>query len=96
MSDEIAPGASTGAPCFWSQFRRTFGPALVGLVGGGLTVGVSLVAMATLLKNVANTYSEFPSLQPPWLARNFSLPAVIVLIPLVAILGRQPLRSGWG
>lgn len=85
MSDGSAPVAPVGAPGFWSQFRRTFGPALVGLVGGGLTVGVSLAATATLLQNVATTYAGFPSLQPPWLARDFSLPTA-ALVPLV-ILG---------
>jgi hypothetical protein len=57
----------------------------VGLLGGGLTIGVGYAAMATLLKNVANTYDKYPSLQPPWLARDISLPAIIQ-IPLV-ILG---------
>src|SRR5438445_7265180 len=81
-----APGMTTGnTPGFWWRFRLTFGPALVGLLGGGLTIGIALSALAPLLKNVANTYAKYPSLQPPWLARDVQLPHVI-LIPL-AILG---------
>src|SRR6266487_394724 len=78
---------------FWSHFRRTFGPVLVGLVGGGLTIGVACSAMLPLLKNVSNTYAEYPSLQPPWLARDISLPYV-VLIPLAALGVVAPFGMG--
>lgn len=85
MDDGITSAPPPDAAGFWSQFRRTFGPALVGLVGGGLTIGVALAVTGELFKNVAKTYAEFPSLQPPALARDITLPTV-VLIPLV-ILG---------
>lgn len=70
---------------FWLRFRQTFGPSLVGLIGGSLTVGIACIMMSQLLKNVSNTYAEYPSLQPPWLARDISLPRFIGL-PL-ALLG---------
>jgi hypothetical protein len=70
---------------FWSQFSRTFGPSMVGFLGGFMTIGVAWLAMTQLLKNASNIYAEYPSLQPPWLARDISLPRVIGL-PL-AFLG---------
>jgi hypothetical protein len=57
----------------------TFGPALVGLLGGGLTLGLAWATVSTLLKNVAATYAQYPSLTPPWLARDFSVPDALVL-----------------
>ncbi|QJW97837.1 hypothetical protein [Frigoriglobus tundricola] len=87
-STAAPPAVADRALDFWSRFRDTFGPALVGLVGGGLTVGVVYVSVAQLLKNASMTYAAFPSEQPPWLVRDISLPPVIgvvfALIGLVA------------
>ncbi|MDB5311009.1 MAG: hypothetical protein JWO38_5211 [Gemmataceae bacterium] len=95
MSDGITSTspATSDTIGFWSQFRRTFGPVLVGLLGGGLTAGVACSAMLPLLKNVSDTYSQYPSLQPPWLARDVSPPGV-VLIPLAVLGAVAPFGMG--
>lgn len=87
---EAAPEASAG---FWSRFRETFGPALVGLIGGSLTIGVVLTATVPPLKNAANTYAEFPSVQPPELIRDVSIPSA-VLVPLAALGVIAPFAMG--
>ena len=78
---------------FWSQFRRTLGPWLVGLCGGGLTVGVVCSGLLPLMKNSSKTYAEFPSLQPPRLANDVSLSAAI-LATLQMIGGLAPFGMG--
>lgn len=78
---------------FWSRFRITFGPALVGLTAGVLTLGPALAACGQLLKNCASTYAAFPSVQPPSLARDFEPPAA-VLVPLVALGILAPFAMG--
>jgi hypothetical protein len=85
--------AKNSAAGFWSRFRITFGPALVGLVGGGLTFGIALVTMSTLLKNVGNTYAQYPSLQTPWLAGAVSMPSVL-RVPLLILGFAGPLAMG--
>lgn len=85
MSEERPATAPEASVRFWSRFRETFGPAVVGLIGGGLTIGVALTATVPLLKNAANSYAEFPSLHPPAPIRDVSIPSA-VLVPL-AVLG---------
>src|SRR5205807_822775 len=97
VNNEIAVKSPTMAPDdpsgFWWRFRLTFGPALVGLVGGSLTIGIAWSAMAPLLRNVANTYAKYPSVEPPWLARDISLPGAI-LIPLLILGVAAPFSMG--
>lgn len=84
------PGNTTG---FWWRVRLTFGPALAGLLGGGLTIGISYSALVTLLKNVANTYAKYPGVETPWLARDLTLPTLLV-IPVVVLGAVGPLGMG--
>jgi hypothetical protein len=93
MSEDRNTTTPEAAPRFWSRFRETFGPALVGLIGGGLTIGVALTATVPLLKNAANTYAEFPSLLPPGLIRDVSIPSA-VLVPLAALGVIAPFAMG--
>ena len=86
MTDPITPSptvAPDNALAFWPRFRVTFGPALVGLLGGTLTVGIAS-SMIPVLRAVAATYSKYPSLAAPWPARDFSLlyPITILLCVL--------------
>jgi hypothetical protein len=78
---------------FWSRFRVTFGPALVGLVGGGLTGGVAVNAVPVLLKNCAATYAKYPSLKAPWLSGQFDAPLALA-IPLVLLGVAAPFAMG--
>jgi hypothetical protein len=48
------------------KLRTTFGPALVGLVGGAATALLLIPTARALLDNMAATYDKFPSEQPPW------------------------------
>jgi hypothetical protein len=92
VSNELLP-VSQGSTGFWWRYRITFGPALVGLLGGGLTIGIALSAMIPLLKNVANTYAKYPSLPAPWLAQEISLPSII-LVPVVILGAVAPFGMG--
>lgn len=85
MSEERQEAAPEAAARFWPRFGSTFGPAFVGLIGGGLTIGVALTAAVPLLKNAATTYAEFPNLHPPGPIGDVSIPRA-VLVPL-AVLG---------
>jgi FtsH-binding integral membrane protein len=58
-----------------------------------LTVGFGHAACATLLKNAASTYATFPSLQPPRLACDLTLPA-LVQVPLVILGVLAPFGMG--
>src|SRR5262245_23104556 len=87
MTDNGAscPASVAGADSlgFWSRLRVIFGPLLVGLVGGGLTAGLALTAMPVLFQNVAATYAKYPSVERPWLAREFSLSTSLVALCVV-------------
>lgn len=78
---------------FWSRFRETFGPALVGLIGGTLTVGIGWSSMIQVFKNIAAVYAQYPSLDAPWPARDFTLPFA-VLVPLVLLAVAAPFIIG--
>jgi hypothetical protein len=93
MSQDHPAGAAEAAPRFWSRFRETYGPALVGVIGGSLTIGVALNATVPLLKNAANAYAEFPSLQPPGPIGDVSIPRA-VLVPLAALGVIAPFAMG--
>jgi len=67
---------------FWSKFRQTFGPALIGLAGGALTLGFAYCIMIHVLKNGATAYAKFPSQAPPWLFSEIALP-VWLQLPLL-------------
>jgi hypothetical protein len=82
--------ASSPAPVsdrrtFWQQCRVTFGPVVVGLLGGGATGLLGLAATASLLRNCAVTYERFPSVARPALAVDLGLPEWLVI--LCAALG---------
>jgi hypothetical protein len=94
VSDATAatpPTCATGG--FRTHFTRTFGPALAGLLGGALSAGLTCPAVLPLLKNISVTYAGFPSLQPPWLARDIS-PPYAVLIPLAVVGFVAPFGMG--
>ena len=60
------------------------------VIGGGLTVFLSIAVCSTLCRNMAHTYSKFPSLQAPPLA----VP-VVELPPGSSILGAMVAAGGW-
>ena len=95
MNDPMTPIAlpSESSLPFWSRFRVTFGPALVGLIGGALTVGIAWVLMIQVFKNIAGVYAKYPSLDAPWPARDFTLPYA-VLVPLVVLAVAAPFIIG--
>jgi hypothetical protein len=49
-----------------TKLRATFGPSLVGLLGGAATVLLLIPTGRNLLSNMAATYEKFPSESPPW------------------------------
>src|SRR5262249_38128536 len=71
------------------------------------TGAAGLNAVPVLLKNCATTYAKFPSLTPPWLAGDFSVPPAL-LLPLLLLGWAAPFamglctawlvqaRDGWG
>lgn len=97
MNDPTTPQPAAQIPgsalSFWLRFRATFGPAGVGLLGGALTVGVAFASMPPILRACGETYTKYPSLQAPWLMRDFS-PPVAVLIPLVLLAVAAPFLMG--
>jgi hypothetical protein len=109
MNEGLSSPSPAGGdpPGFWPRCRATVGPTLVGLVGGGLTAGVAVVAISTLLHNCAATYAKFPGVERPWLAQDFTVPDYLI-VPLAllgfagpfamglatALLVRS--RDGWG
>lgn len=78
---------------FWSRFRVTFGPALVGLIGGTLTVGIAWSMMVAVFKNIAGVYAKYPSVDAPWPARDFTLPYA-VMVPMVFLAVAAPFIIG--
>ncbi len=92
---------------FWSKFRQTFGPALIGLVGGALTLGYAFSIYTPVLGSCATAYAKFPSQSPSWLFFDMTLPGLLqlplLLIGLAAPLGMGPAtawlvrgRDRWG
>lgn len=79
---------------FWQRFRTTFGPAVVGLLGGALTAGIAATSLLPILRNAAETYSKYPSLQAPSLVGDFRLPSVLS-IPLVCLGVAAPFAMGF-
>ncbi|AWM36003.1 hypothetical protein GobsT_62480 [Gemmata obscuriglobus] len=71
----VPPGTRHG---FWDQFRRTFGPALVGLLAAPATAAVACTSFAVLLVNVSNTYTQFPGLEAPALAVPVAPPTAVL------------------
>jgi hypothetical protein len=69
----------------WPRLRATFGPALVGLVGGAVAGLAALPSVAPLCRNIAATYDKYPNLQRPWLAVSLELPAWLVVV--AALIG---------
>jgi hypothetical protein len=98
VNELITPPPQSPAPAssssFWTRFRTTFGPALVGVLGGTLTAGIGCASLLTVLKNCSATYAKYPSLQAPWLAQDFQLHPVI-LIPLVVFAFIAPFAVGY-
>ena len=89
-----APNTGTIPPSkFWPRFRETYGPALIGLVGGAATAGLGLIAVAPILHNVSQTYANFQSLPTPWFAGDWNLPLVLHLI-LIVVGITAPLAIG--
>ena len=78
---------------FWSKFRQTFGPALIGLAGGTLTLGFAFATFTPILKNCAATYAKFPSQSPSWLFFDITLPRLLQL-PLLLIALAAPFGMG--
>lgn len=97
MNDSATAAAAHtpgNALTFWVRFRTTYGPATVGLIGGALTVGVAFVSMTPILRACGQTYAKYPTLQPPWLAGDFTLPDA-VLIPLFLLGVVAPFVTGF-
>ena len=79
--------------CRWLRLRTAFGPAAAGLLGGALLGLAALYVIEPLCRNVAATYAEYPSLQPPAIARFPALPAWLsTLALLIGLLG--PIATG--
>jgi hypothetical protein len=96
MSDETTPGAavSGGQPTFFARMRATFGPALVGLAGGGATVFLLIPTMTAVLDNMALTLEKFPSEPKPWFVGHWA-PSSAQYI-LGGVLGCVlPVFTGW-
>ena len=73
-----------------SRIRKTFGPALVGLIGGGLTGLGALADAGPLARNVASTYAHFPALRAPQVF-SLDLPpwgnACALLVAIAGVVG---------
>lgn len=93
ITSQSVAQTSGGAFTFWTRFRATFGPAVVGLVGGTLTVGIAFVSLTTILRSCSDTYAKFPSVRTPWLAGDFTLP-VVACIPVVLLAFVSPFAMG--
>jgi hypothetical protein len=74
MSDTIAPlaEASNGGRAFIANLRATFGPALIGLLGGGATAVLLIPTASILVANMTSTYERFPSEPQPWFATHWT------------------------
>jgi hypothetical protein len=77
----------------WTRFRATFGPAVVGLLGGALTVGFAFSTMPPILRACGETYAKYPSLQASWLMQDFT-PTAAVLIPFFLLAVAAPFVMG--
>jgi hypothetical protein len=97
VNTEITPPVAALTPdsavAFWPRFLSTFGPALVGLLGGALTVGVAFVSIPPILRACSQTYARYPSVQAPWLAGDFTLPSAVT-IPLFVLAVVSPFALG--
>jgi hypothetical protein len=78
---------------FWPKFRVTFGPALVGLLGGALTLSFNYAMLQPVLRACANTYSAFPSVTPSCLACDLPLSNSMIL-PLLLLGMAMPFLLG--
>ncbi len=98
MNDPISSPPAAQTPgntlTFWPRFHATYGPAAVGLFGGALTVGIASVSFTPVLRACGETYAKFPSLQAPWLMRDFT-PHIAVLIPLFFVAVAAPFVMGY-
>ncbi len=83
---------------FRSKFLQVFGPALIGLVGGTLTLAYAFVTFTSVLKSCATTYAKFPSQSPSWLFFDITLPGwlqwPLILTGLLAPFG-MGLATAW-
>jgi hypothetical protein len=77
----------------WQRIRTTFGPTAAGLLGGALSGLAVLQPLEPLCNNVARTYADYPSLEPPFVAVNFGLPAWVTVMAL-AIGFAAPIATG--
>ncbi len=96
MSDEVASGAAIPGekPTLFARMRSTFGPALVGLLGGGATAFLLIPTVTSLLNNMALTFEKFPSEPKPWFVSHWQ-PSTAQYV-LGGVLGfALPVFTGW-
>ena len=74
---------------YWLWLRKNIGPALwtalIALLAYGLLLfTICAEALEVLCRNMAQTYEQFPSLKPPFMALDFTVPAWLwyVTLPL--------------
>lgn len=94
------PASAPAQPTFGQNLRATFGPLLIGLVGSGLlTFSVGMTAIQSLLKNLAETYDKYPSVERPWLGTGLFLPdkwlAVAVVLGIIGYFGMGYFAALW-
>ncbi len=92
-STECVSSPQEGVSCLWQKLRVTFGPVAAGLLGGSLSGLAALESLEPLCRNVALTYADYPSLDPPLIATGPELPGWLSLLALIVGLA-APVATG--